>query len=169
MAMFYMMIGIPGSGKSTWARTLIEEQRKNADHKIVCVCPDQIREELTGDAANQSANAAVWELTYQLVKQNLEDDISVLVDATFVKTRDRRKMLAHAKACGPIQTIAYLCNPPLEIAKQRNANRNRVVPEHVLDRMYDQLSMKDLINDGFDTIIDVEEFNEQTKAIMDCI
>ncbi len=45
---FTMLIGIPGSGKSTW----IKENSKGYE----IVCPDVIRTEICGDISDQSKN-----------------------------------------------------------------------------------------------------------------
>ena len=47
----FMLIGTPGSGKSTWA-----SKRENHDAQRI-ISTDDIREELSGDPSNQSVSA----------------------------------------------------------------------------------------------------------------
>ncbi len=81
MKLFFMCVGISGSGKSTWLKDFKKEQ---------IVCPDDIRVELSGDISDQSKNGQVWRLAKDRVNAGLHiAGISVL-DATNVTTRNRR-------------------------------------------------------------------------------
>lgn len=64
MIKFYMMIGLPASGKSTIAK----EISKSED--AVIVSSDEIREEF-GDVNDQSQNAKVFEEVEKRLKRNI--------------------------------------------------------------------------------------------------
>ena len=55
-----VMVGLPGSGKSTYAKELIKKGRAD-----IILSSDAIREELTGDESNQTVNDKVFKLLYQ--------------------------------------------------------------------------------------------------------
>ena len=55
---FTMMVGLPGSGKSTYAEKLSKERSA-----IIC-SSDKVREDLYGDENSQSNNDEVFKLLY---------------------------------------------------------------------------------------------------------
>jgi hypothetical protein len=69
-------IGIPGSGKTTALKALV------AGTDTVYVCPDDIRNRLTGDTSDQSRNREVWDLAYQQIHEALDAGRNVALDAT---------------------------------------------------------------------------------------
>ena len=64
MIRFYMMIGLPASGKSTIAKEIAESE------DAVIVSSDEIRKEF-GDVNDQSQNARVFEEVEKRLKQNI--------------------------------------------------------------------------------------------------
>ena len=76
-----MMVGLPRSGKSTWAR----------EHSAPIVCPDAIRLALHGQRFVQSAEPLVWAMAHLMVDSLfLAGHKHVILDATN-NTRRRRK------------------------------------------------------------------------------
>lgn len=132
------LIGIPGSGKSTWA----------ADFRQTCPCllisTDQIRAELFGDAAIQGDWRLVWAVVQQRFQQAVQQIQAgqielALYDATNVKRRYRRDLIQVARSSGFNHITGVWLNPPLAVCLERNRNRSRQVPEPVIDRMHRQL------------------------------
>lgn len=64
MVKFYMMIGLPASGKSTIAKEISESE------DAVIVSSDEIRREM-GDVNDQSKNTEVFEEVEKRLKQNI--------------------------------------------------------------------------------------------------
>lgn len=142
-----MPIGIPGSGKSTAMTALAESL------DIVRVSPDDIREELTGNASDQSKNAQVWQLTHEKVCGELGQKRSVIVDATHVNKEQRKEALSLYKKFGMSAAIAIVFDIDPAIAKAQNRSRERFVPEHVLDRMHASMQKYPVQrSEGFDLI-----------------
>ncbi len=131
-----VMIGIPGSGKSTYIR---QELAIVPNQQIVC--PDDIRLELTGDARDQSLNTEVWAIAYEKAKEALLAGKVLIFDATNTKKVDRLALLTHIRSVTETEIFVkgIWLRTPLDICKKRNANRQRNVPETALERMYYQL------------------------------
>lgn len=145
-------IGIPGSGKTTFLKELAEQER------YAYIAPDDIREELTGDALDQSHNREAWEIAQDRMRAHLLQGKGVAFDATFAKGHERRAFLTNARASGAEQIHGYWFDIPLEVARTRNAARRRTVRDHALVRM-DTLIREDppLFSEGLDTLVRVDE------------
>lgn len=63
---FVMMVGLPGSGKSTYAKEL-----SNDVDAIIC-SSDTIRKELCGDINSQDKNEEVFKVLHNRIKENLK-------------------------------------------------------------------------------------------------
>lgn len=127
-----MSIGIPGSGKTTYLKDLADK------YNALYVCPDDNRQLLSGSASNQSVNAEAWELAYYEIGHGLYQGSDVIIDATNTKTIDRKQLIQHCRvAAGMIIGVWFVT--PLDICLERNSMRSRVVPEHAIIRMYEQL------------------------------
>ena len=153
------MMGIPGSGKSTYVSSWAEQMRDNGQEPII-ICPDDIREELTGDAGDQSANAEVFELAHQRLTQSLRSDSSVIFfDATNVKKFARRGILdivRHANVGEKkVFPMLVVINENLGQCKLRNTTRERVVPEQAMDRMHSEMlkALDDVEKEGWGRVI----------------
>ena len=142
MPTVYMLIGLPGAGKSTVA----EKLAKGED--AVIVSTDKIREELFGDEAIQSNEKYngndVFCIAYDKIKLAMLEGKNVIFDATNVKRKDRKyfldllrpeKFLALQKTNYHYRFHAILVATPYEKCLKNNLNRRRVVPEEVIKRM----------------------------------
>jgi aminoglycoside phosphotransferase family enzyme/predicted kinase len=123
--------GLPGSGKSTVARALAE--RIGAE----CLASDVLRKELAGAAPGARLSAAVGKgiysaplstLTYRELlvqaERHLRGGRSVVLDATFARTADRRRAAALARAAGG-GLVHVECRCPAGVAHERLAARSR--------------------------------------------
>ncbi|HWH16058.1 MAG TPA: AAA family ATPase [Candidatus Paceibacterota bacterium] len=145
-------IGIPGSGKTTILRSLA------AERGYTYLSPDDIREEISGDARIQSAMRLVWETAYARMREALMRGETVVFDATQYKSEDRRDFIEKACAYGATEIVGVYFAVPLEVAQERNAGRERMVPEHALRRMHRRLTEEPpRAEEGFTKIIAPEE------------
>ena len=86
---FVMLIGIPGSGKSTWAKTMTK------DH--VVHSSDAIREELYGSYDVQDNPAKVFDLMQKRTVADLKAGNNVIYDATNLFSKRRMGLLTALK------------------------------------------------------------------------
>lgn len=127
MTEFIMLVGLPASGKSTYA-----EKLKEKEYHIHS--SDSIREELTGDANTQDKNIDVYATLHKRVKDDLNNNISCVYDATNMSMKRRKAFLNEIKKYNCRKTCVLFVIP-VEVCKWRNNNRGRKVPDEVFDKM----------------------------------
>lgn len=133
-----LTVGLPGSGKSTWLQKL----GANA------LSSDAIREILADDATDQTIHTRVFATMRYLLRHRLAIGRPVTyVDATHLTVEERRPYMAIARWHGcDIEAVFF--NVPLEVCKQRNQSRNRIVPDAAMDLMAAKLTPPTL-EEGF--------------------
>jgi predicted kinase len=142
---FLMLIGIAGAGKSTVAEELMEERED-----IILLSSDSIREELYGDESIQQDHAKVFKLMEDRTKEALNNGIHVIYDATNVSRKKRSHLLRQLPK--DIEKVAcYISTEYKDIVEQNN-NRERVVPQGVIDKMYKTMQVP-VYSEGWDKIV----------------
>lgn len=144
MSKLYTMVGLPGSGKSTWA---------GARSDCMVVSTDAIRKELFGDESEQKNGALVFEIAYARLAQAVALGHDVIFDATNVKRKSRAELF---KRFPDVEHVAVFVNTPFLVCKERNNQRERRVPVSVIRRMSYQLEPPTR-EEGFSQIIEVKE------------
>lgn len=137
MATIYTLVGLPASGKSTFTKTL-----KNC----VVVSSDEIREQLFGSAECQDNPKLVFDTARKRIAEALKNNKNVIFDATNINHKARKLTLNF-----DAYQVAIFFTTSAEECKKRNAQRERHVPESVIDRMADRL-IAPTIGEGFDEI-----------------
>jgi predicted kinase len=127
--------GIPASGKSTYAEQWVAEDPANR----VRVNRDSIREALFGDASSHVDENKVTEMENKIISQALRAGKDVMSDNTNTNMAFLPKAIKFAKANGATKINHKDFPISLEVAKKRNRERDRKVPEHVLERMHKNL------------------------------
>ncbi len=125
---FLMLIGLPGSGKSTYIK-------KYFNQNLRVHSSDAIRAELSGDENNQNINQLVFETLHNRVKEDLRNGISCVYDATNISYKRRKAFLDELKNIDCWKVCHVICTP-YEVCLTQNEQRERVVPEEVIERMY---------------------------------
>ena len=140
-----MLIGIAGSGKSTVAEELMEER-----DDIVYLSSDLLRIELLGDVNNQESNGDVFDEMRKRTQQALKDGKHVIYDATNVSRKKRRGLLQQLPK--DVEKVACYVSTEYKDIVEQNNNRERVVPQHVIDKMYKTMQIP-IYSEGWDKIV----------------
>lgn len=83
-----MMIGLPGCGKSTYAKKAIEV---GARHNLKVFSSDEYRAKMLGDWRDQSANKKIFDQLYKDLSEWLKQGNDAILDATNVTKKDRSR------------------------------------------------------------------------------
>lgn len=149
-----LLVGIPGSGKTTYAEKYIKEH-ENTTH----ISSDQIRAELFGNEATQGDNNEVFSLMQARTIDALSDGKSVVYDATNITRKDRSYIIALCPKFVKIE--CHIVWAPISYCIYRDEfMRKRTVGKSVIDKMLKRFQAP-YYDEGIDEIkiIMSEEFD----------
>lgn len=131
MPILYLLVGVQGAGKTTWARS------NAARLKAEVLSSDAIRNELEALGRKASNGDEVFAIFHERLREMLAQGSDVIADATHARRAWRRDALAVARRLGA-KIVAVWFEVPLDVCLQRNASRRgglwgeRAVPESFL-------------------------------------
>lgn len=121
------MVGLPCSGKTTWARQLEEE------FGALRLTPDEWHVTLFGqdadDIKHDERHDAVERLMWQVARQVLARGVDVILDFGFWSAAERLDFRARAAALGATTIIHYAAATPEQLL-DRLARRNADLPSN---------------------------------------
>ncbi len=148
MAIVHMMVGIQGSGKSTYSRKL------NIEFGYPIVSTDIVRKNHP-----DWEESMIWPEVYRLVANYLKDSQDVIFDATNITPKVRKRFKDEVdKLFNDYNIYAYYFNTPLEVCVDRVSKRNEdknelYLPPEVISSYYERLVIPTL-DEGFIKVID---------------
>jgi predicted kinase len=138
-----MLVGLPGSGKSTKCRQYIERG-------CIIHSSDAIREEILSDVNDQTKNGLVFDTLHKRVIANLKNGKDVVYDACNIDYKRRMQFLDMIKDIECNKVCTFMATP-YEICLERNKERERSVPDHVITKMYKNFTIPQYY-EGWDII-----------------
>ena len=144
MVTFYMTIGLPGVGKDYYVKHYLDS--------CVHVASDDIRAEVFGDVNNQTHNSEVFQIMFKRTVEALKSGKDVVYNATNLSRKRRMAFLRSIAHIRDVRKVAIVFCTPLEVAIERNNNRERKVPEDVIISMAKRFDVPHM-NEGYSDII----------------
>ncbi len=149
MNTLYITVGLPGSGKSTYAKEFI----KGKD--IEYLSSDSLRAVYGKSEEDQTVTPLVFGHIKRKVDEFLKDGKNVLVDATSVNRRERSDYINSAKKYGAkVVAIVFKMDRQglIDRNKKRGEQGGRVVPDWVIDKMLNKFE-EPSYDEGIDVMI----------------
>lgn len=169
MLVFYMLCGIPGSGKSTWIRHnqldqyigLTNMSGKTYDNVSNILSTDAIIEEI----------ASIYRLTYndcfkdliQFADKQMHRELDLLIknkapvivwDQTNLTVKSRRKKLAKIPSNYTKIAVNFSVPDTVELNRRLESRLGKSIPKDVIESMIANYQPAD-VDEGFDSIMTV--------------
>jgi predicted kinase len=126
-----LMVGVPGSGKSTYALNLVR-----SDSSWVRVSRDDMRVMLAGHYyPGERYETLVDGMIDFTINNALEKGWNVVIDNTHCKIQTLKQTIAKWSKKGEVELEIIGSELSMEQIKEQNKQRHKVVPEDVIDRM----------------------------------
>ena len=135
MAKMYLMSGMSGSGKTTFAKKFAEE------HSLLYLCPDDFYKIFNGDERIHENEFEVWIALFQAIHIAEMNGIDCIIDTNAPTVVDRTQFINWFPS---FEHHLIAISAPLELCCENNKNRKRIIPqEHMLEMWYTfQLPMR---------------------------
>lgn len=153
--MLIYTVGISASGKSTFCNQYIIPANPN----IIYLSSDFCRSIIGIGEEDQSVSADTFRFIETATSYFLQQNKTVLIDATFTSKRSRKNIIEIARKLNQ-EIICYYFDVPLDVCKERNKKRSRIVPESILEKQYNNLSLP-----SYEDVDVLHTVNEDGKII----
>ena len=147
-----ILVGIPGSGKSTW----IKNNKDKYLGKTKVISRDEIRFALVAEDEDYfSKEKEVYKEFIRQIKEGINEHYdTIFVDATHFNRGSRTKLLRSlGSSLKGVEVNAVVIRPSLEITLAQNAQRTgrKFVPENIIKDYYNKFEIPSE-EEGFDEI-----------------
>lgn len=132
--------GLPGSGKSTWAKKYVQDNSENT----IRINNDEMSAMLFGENAQHNPmSGKILQQTREAFLINMLKDPSgpstIIFDNTNLAGSTVNRIVKIAYRYNANVVLKDFLDVPVSLCKERNKNRERFVPEHVIDKMAKQI------------------------------
>jgi predicted kinase len=132
MSKLIMTIGLPASGKSTWAK----EQVAKSGGNIKRINKDDMRDMIDAGKWGKNNEKHILQVRDEIIKHYLFDGFSVIVDDTNLAPKHEETLKALAKKYGATFETKSFLDVPLKVCIERDLKRPISVGERVINSMY---------------------------------
>ena len=138
----HLLIGPPGSGKTTLAQQLAPLLVGPEGQSAVLLSTDAIRAELFGDAAVQGPWQEIRAVLLERLHAAIADGQPVVIDATHARRSWRLLYTQQLELSRPVEWIGWWLKTPLDTCRSWARLRDRPVPEAVVEEFHASLASR---------------------------
>lgn len=159
----HFLIGVPASGKSTFAQLLAQ----TGDYKIIST--DTIRQQLYGDEVIQGNWLKIEAEVINQIQEAIALNQGIIYDATNAQRAWRMDLLSKIeKQIGKIDWLGWYLNLDVKIAKKWNSQRDRTVPDNIIEKMSESLkTFPPHVAEGFIHIVEIKQAKQNNLSFIE--
>jgi predicted kinase len=119
MATLFLLVGLPGSGKTTLAKTI------ERDRGALRLSPDEWMARIVGDGYDADRRVSVQKVQWEIAQRVLTRGVDVVLEFGFFHRKERDHYRAAGAALGAEVRVCFLDAPRDELLRrlaERNAN-----------------------------------------------
>jgi predicted kinase len=150
----HMMVGVPGSGKSTWIKENI------FNNSIVLSTDDKIEEiasqcDMTYNQVFEDNIKEVTDEFFDEIEYNVTKGNNIIIDRTNLTPKSRKRILNMITSDYKKIAVVVQCSDPFIHANRLASRKGKTIPNHIIESMKNTFIMPSL-EEGFNdiTIID---------------
>jgi len=167
-----ILVGLPASGKSTFAYKLKDNLEKKFQNKVKIIDPDLIRDKMFPSSFNFKNEPQIREKNLQLVRKHLTKGQIVISDDINYYSSMRHDLKLIADSLSTKFYIIYV-STPLNLCLRRNEERGKPIPNEVIENIYNKFDnfkkyKWDTPFDNFD-ITEIQDLNQFLENLCDRI
>lgn len=165
-----ILCGVPGSGKSTWTNSLLQK-----DPEVLVVSSDSIRKEVFASLKeannshnpdlseeeirqkNHENNQRIFAIFHSRIAKGLEENKTVVADATNLNSFSRRKLSLIATDKGSKTELALFENSDKALVWNKERDEDAIVPDHAMQRMLKDYnkSLGQIDSEEYDSVVKI--------------
>lgn len=149
-----ILAGNVASGKSAFANKLMTDFYN--DFPRILLSSDSFRAVIGENENDQTVSKQVFEVLEWNAEYFLKQGYDVIIDSTAKTPKARKKFIDIAKKVGIKYIKCCYFKVPIEICKERNSKRERVVPDHIIEKFQQDL-VEPTLSEGFTGINFINE------------
>lgn len=142
----FLLVGFPGSGKTTWANNKVKEGG------TAMISTDELVKMFKNMPKEKRRSFEI-----ELAKEHLKKGTNVVIDKMLMSSESRKKMIESLKPYAS-KIVVVLFNVPLLKCMERNGNRPNY--SKVSDKSYinhiKRFEYPDKKNEGFDELVEIK-------------
>jgi len=133
-----ILVGLPASGKSTFAFKLKENLELKFQNKVIIIDPDKIRNKIFPNSFDFKNEPLIREKNIQSIRKHLIKDYIVISDDLNYYSSMRHDLKLIADSLNLKFYIIHI-STPLRLCVKRNEERGKPIPNEVIINIYNKL------------------------------
>ncbi len=146
MATFWLICGMSGSGKTTYAHKVFDNKSNIRVFDI-----DEYYKKINGDECDRSNSYKVWMTVYDEIHQCELNNIDVVLVTNALTVANREEFIEWFPTF--THKMIWFMASSFEKCIHYNWQRRRIIPDHLMEKYWNSMEIPNPAEKGWDTIL----------------